>query len=172
MSEKKKKPFYKRTWFIVIVVIIVIAAISGGEDDKNSANNNPPKQEENQSVSNNQNAEESEPVEEITYVQADAGQMIQELSDNSLKAQQTYKGQYLEVTGKINVIDSSGKYISIDGVNDSFTLIDITCYLKNDDQRDVVANSGVGETVVVKGKVKDVGEVMGYSINVDEIIAK
>lgn len=46
------------------------------------------------------------------------------------------------------------------------------CYLQNDEQRDIVVESARNQTVVIKGKVTKVGEVMGYSIKVDEIIPK
>ncbi|WP_138159257.1 OB-fold protein [Peptoniphilus catoniae] len=153
----EKKPFYKRVWFIALVVIVIIVALMPkGDKDGNSTVN--------------EAAETS--TKEITYTPVDAGQMLDDLENNALNAEKTYKDQDLEITGKIYAIDSSGKYIAIDGLNSEFTISGVTCYLKNDEQKDVVASVSKGATVVVRGHVTDVGEVMGYSVNIDEIEAK
>lgn len=166
---KIKKPFYKRVWFIVLAVFVLIGIISklGGGDNTDNTKSTPHKAvEETQDEANNEEAEE------ITYKQVDAGQMLQELEDNALKASDEYTDQYVEVTGKIYNIDSSGKYVNIDGINDEFTMTGIMCYMKNDDQKSVVSNAAKGQTVTVKGKVTKVGEVMGYSLDMDEIVAQ
>lgn len=152
----EKKPFYKRVWFIVLVVVVIIAAVMPkGDKDADTAN---------------KTAETS--TKEITYTAADAGQMLSDLENNALNAEKTYKDKDLEITGKVFNIDSSGKYINIDGLNSEFTMTGITCNLQNDEQRDVVASISKGATVVVRGHVTDVGEVLGYTINVDQIEAK
>lgn len=152
----EKKPFYKRVWFIVLVVVVIIAAVMPkGDKGADTAN---------------KTAETS--TKEITYTAADAGQMLSDLENNALNAEKTYKDKDLEITGKVFNIDSSGKYINIDGLNSEFTITGITCNLQNDEQRDVVASISKGATVVVRGHVTDVGEVLGYTINVDQIEAK
>ena len=152
----EKKPFYKKWWFIAIIVIIVaIALMPTGDENSNS---------------NNQSDQAS--TKEITYTPVDAGQMLEELENNALNAEKTYKDNDFEITGKIYNIDSSGKYINIDGLNSEFTLSGIRCDLRNDEQRDIVASLSKGSTVIVRGHVTDVGEVLGYVLNVDEIEAK
>lgn len=161
----EKKPFFKRTWFIILAVVLIIIIMSNvlghGKSD-NSSNSS------SQSVNTDSNSE----AKKITYSSVDASTMLENLNSNALKAEKTYKDKYVEVTGKVYNIDSSGKYINIDGVNDQFTITGIMCSLKTDKQRDVVAELTKGQTVVVKGKVTSVGEVLGYSLDVDEIIAK
>lgn len=98
--------------------------------------------------------------------------MNADLKNNALKAEKTYKDQYVEISGKVIVIDSSGQYISIADPNDEFAIIGITCYLKNDDQRNIVSELSNNQIVTVKGKVTQVGEVLGYSLDVNEIIAQ
>lgn len=153
----EKKPFYKRVWFIVLVVIVLIAALM-------------PKTDKGSDATANKTAETS--TKEITYTPVDAGQMLSDLENNALNAEKTYKDKDLEITGKIFNIDSSGEYINIDGVNSEFTITGITCNLQNDEQRDVVASISKGATVVVRGHVTDVGEVLGYTIKVEQIEAK
>lgn len=167
----EKKPFYKKKWFIVIAAIVVIGAIGsslGGDKDGGS------KPAETQQTASEAPAEapakEEEAPKEYTAVTAD--QMIQDLQDNALKAQETYKDKYLEISGKLSNVDSSGKYISIDGVNGDFNLVTIQCYIKSDEQKSIVAELSRDQNVTIKGKVTRVGEVMGYSLDIDEIIAQ
>ena len=96
-------------------------------------------------------------------------QMMDDLNSNSLKAESTYKDQYVEITGRLDVIDSSGKYISLFPENDEFAFIGVQCYIKNDEQKQKVMEMSTGDIVTLKGKVKLVGEVIGYSLDIDEI---
>ena len=98
--------------------------------------------------------------------------MIQDIEDNALKAQSTYKDKYFEISGKLSNVDSSGKYIGVDGTNGDFNLVNIQCYIKSDEQKNVVAELSKDQNIVVKGKVTNVGEVMGYSVDIDEIKAQ
>ncbi len=152
----EKKPFYKRVWFIVLVIIVALVALMPKGDKSN----------------NDASKASDTSTKEITYTAVDAEKMLADLESNALNAEKTYKDKDLEITGKIYVIDSSGKYIAIDGINSEFTMSGITCYLQNEEQKDIVAGSSKGSTVVVRGHVTDVGEVLGYKLNVDEIEVK
>ena len=94
---------------------------------------------------------------------------MDDLYSNAMKATDKYEKQYVELTGRLNVIDSSGKYISITPVDDEFAIMGVQCYIKNDDQKTAIMDMSIGDTVIVKGKITDVGEVMGYSLDIDEI---
>ena len=50
-----------------------------------------------------------------------------------------------------------------------FTLANVQCYIKGDEQLDKVKEMEIGDTVTVKGKITDVGEIMGYELKVDSI---
>ena len=43
------------------------------------------------------------------------------------------------------------------------------CYIKKDAQREILMNKSKGDTVVIKGKIITIGEIIGYSINIDEV---
>ena len=69
--------------------------------------------------------------------------------------------------------DAPKEYTSV-LVNDlmadgDFEIIGVQCYIKNDEQKTKVASMTKGETVTLKGKCTDVGEVFGYSLDIDEI---
>ena len=86
-----------------------------------------------------------------------------------MNASDKYKDQYVELTGKLNVIDSNGKYISLVSSDDEFAITGVQCYFQSDEQKSAVKSAAIGDTLVVKGKITDVGEVMGYSLNMDEV---
>ena len=75
----------------------------------------------------------------------------------------------MELTGELSVIDSSGSYIDIIPMYDEFAIMGVQCYLQNEEQKQDVMELSIGDTVVVKGKITDVGEIMGYSLDIESI---
>lgn len=151
----KKKPVYKKWWFWVIVVLAV--AIVGAS----SAND---------SGSNNDGTSPSSSSVEIVYEKVDLQTMFDDLGNNAMSAEQKYQNKYIEVEGKISNFDSDGEYISIEAISaGSFNLDTMMCYIKNDSQRQFIMQKSKGDTVTIKCKVKSIGEVLGYSVNINEI---
>lgn len=109
------------------------------------------------------------PNEEKEYTPYSVADMIDDLNANALNASEKYKDQYVEITGKLRNIDSDGKYISLDPDNDEFNLIGIQCNIKDDTQKNKVSGMIIGDPVTLKGKITSVGEVLGYSLDIDEI---
>lgn len=165
---KNKKPIYKRPWFIAVIAIIILGAIGGslgGETaDKPGKTDAPVSQSENI----NTTQPESE-TPEITYTAYAVSELMDDLNGNALKAAEKYKDQYVELTGRLNVIDSSGMYISIVSTKDEFAILGVQCYIKSEDQKTAVMDMAVGDTLVVKGKITDVGEILGYSLDIDSV---
>ena len=154
---KVKKPFYKKPWFIIVAAIIVIAAISSSGGDNNSSN------------SEDTASTKQTDTKEIEYTEYSVSQMISDLEANALKAENTYKNKYVKITGKLSNIDSDGKYISISSDNGGFSLHSIQCFIKNDDQKKSVMNMSIGDSITVKGKITNIGEILGYQLNIDSI---
>lgn len=171
MWGKNKKPIYKRPWFIVLVVLIVIGAIgsAGGKDESSNTVSKENNTTTNDTVADNKDSSQKEVEEEISYTAYNVSELMDDLNSNAMKATDKYEKQYVELTGRLNVIDSSGKYISITPVDDEFAIMGVQCYIKNDDQKTAIMDMSIGDTVIVKGKITDVGEVMGYSLDIDEI---
>ena len=146
---KTKKPIYKRVWFWILAIVVVVVAVGslGGGDDGNSEG----------------------PSEPIEYTVCTVDEMIALLEENALSASDTYKDQYVEVTGRLDVIDSNGNYISIYPINNEFALTGVQCKIKNDEQLDTVKSLTKGQNVTIQGKVTDVGEVLGYTMDIDAI---
>ena len=109
------------------------------------------------------------PVAEIVYTPVTIETLFDDLNTNPAKAENLYQDAYIEVTGKINVIDSDGQYISIESSNDKYWLDSISCYIQNKDQLNVIFEKVKGDKVTIKGQINDIGEIMGYSINIHSI---
>lgn len=158
-------------WVIIAIVVIgIIGAAAGGGDDesKEVSSTNSTTQEQQNNATDTQKKEE-ETKEEITYTAYTVTQMMDDLKANALKAESTYKDQYVEITGRLSNIDSSGKYISLTPEDDEWAIIGVQCYIKSEEQKEKVMEMSVDDVVTLKGKVKSVGEVMGYSLDIDEI---
>lgn len=162
---KNKPPIYKRWWFIAIIVIIVLAAIGGSGSSDSSGSTS--------STATSKTAVSSSSSEAaIEYTAYTVTELSEDLDSNALKAADKYKGQYVELTGRLSVIDSNGKYISIVDSTDEWAITGVQCYIKNDEQKQVVMDMSVGDEIVVKGKITDVGEVLGYFLDMTETPVK
>ena len=159
---KNKKPLYKRPWFIVVIAIIIIGAIGsiGGDKISKKAEKNDTK------VTTSENAK----TPKKTYKAYAVSVLMDDLKSNALKAADKYEDQYVELTGRLNVIDSSGKYISIVSTKDEFAILGVMCYIKSEEQKSAVMKMSIGDTLVVKGKIRSVGEVLGYYLDIDEVV--
>lgn len=151
MAEKKRK------FPIWIIVVIVVFFIIGGGIKSNSQS----------SLSKSTTKSDTPAV--ISYDVCDIDTMEKELNDNSLAASEKYKGKYIEVKGKLQTIDSDGKYISIESTKAEFTLFSLHCSITDASQRDFIKQIKKGDTITIKGKVTMVGELLGYSLDIKEI---
>ena len=143
------KPIFKKWWFWLIIVlgVLIIGSAMGTGTSTSDVSSDSKK-----------------------YEKVELQQMIDELKENALKAKNTYQGKYIEVTGKISNFDSDGAYVSIEATNaNEWNLDTVLCYIKNDKQLETLMEKSVGDNVTIKGKVTSVGEVLGYSINIDEV---
>ena len=168
---KNKAPFFKRPWFIVLVVLILLVGVGGGAGGKSGSgtvgNTRTAGSGSDGSVGRSQKAAaETVPV---TYLSCSIDQMMEDLSANALKAQETYKKQNLEITGRLGAIDSSGKYISLLPEGNPFAIIGVRCELSNDDLRAKVARMNKDDIITLRGQCTDVGEVLGFTVKVDSI---
>lgn len=156
-GAKLKKPIYKRAWFIILCILLI-----GGIGSNLGGNDSTPAPESDA-------ATVEQPVVEApkTPTTVTADDMINTLDANALNAEQTYNDMYLEVTGKVSVIDSDGAYFSIEG-SDPYSFTNIQCFI-DDSMLNTVASFAEGQTVTVVGTVTEVGEVLGYMLDVESI---
>ena len=105
----------------------------------------------------------------ITYQEYDIDIMLDELENNALSASEKYKGKNIEIKGKLETIDSSGKYISVKSITKNSIFSTIRCDIKDDSQKTEIMKLNKGDVIIVKGKIKSVGEIIGYSLDISEI---
>lgn len=153
-AKNKKKRGCCSTFLFAFLIIVILVAILGNTDSK-------------ETDKSNNKVEEKENVV-IEYKKVDADTLIELLDSNALKAEKEYQDAYLEVTGKLSVIDSDGKYISISS-SDPFSFMGIQCYIKNESQLNKVLEMEVGDVIVVKGQISEIGEVLGYTMDIDDL---
>ena len=143
-----KKPIYQQGWFIVVIIIGVLAIMvsTGGTSEENK--------------------------EDISYTAYTVDQLMEDLNKNAANASGVYKEQYVELTGRLAVIDSDGKYISIHPLKDKWTIIGVQCSIENEEQKNAVMQMAIDDTIVVRGKITGVGEIFGYYLDMDSIERK
>jgi predicted nucleic acid-binding Zn ribbon protein len=161
-GKVNKKPVYKRTWFIILFVIIALAAVGNliGGDDDSVADSAQPNTED--VVSNSVEATKPDPI----IITVD--DLVDALDENALNASNTYKKAYVQMTGKLSNIDSSGDYFSLAPLNDPYSFSTIFCSIGKE-HLDQVSNFKKDQEVTVIGTITDVGEVMGYYLEVETI---
>ena len=162
---KVAKPVYKKVWFwiLIAIVIIVAASASGGEE---GTSENEKRVEVSTSVETNNTVVE----EKIEYEVVNLQTLYDELEANALKAEKNYNKKHIEFACKIASFDSDGNYIAVEPVNASdWNFITSNCYIKNDTQLDFLLEKNVDDVITIKGKVKSIGEILGYSIDIDEV---
>ena len=128
----------------IFLIIIAIALIGGGEDSS--------KKEE----------------KDIEYNKVDIQAMYDDLENNPAAAAEKYKDTYIEFSGSMDVIDSDLAYIGV-MPTEGFHIVSVRCDLKDDAQKDFVKNAAKGDVVTVKGKCTEVGEILGYTVDVKEL---
>lgn len=171
-GAKNSKPIYQKPWFIVLAVLIVLSIIGNGLGNNDNSSSKNPNQNSSQKDNNEQKEGNKEPEKQeevIEYEITTVSQLMDDLKTNALKAQETYKDKYYELTGKLSTIDASGKYISLVPGVETFEISGIQCKINNDELRAQVAEMKEGDTVTLRGKITDVGEVLGYTLTVDSI---
>lgn len=147
---------FKKWWFWVIVVLVVVAVGSNTSDSTASADS---------AVAGTPSVGAT-----INYEVVDLQQMMDELDANALKAEKTYQNKYIQITCKIANFDSDGKYISVEPVGaDEWNFNTALCYIKNEAQLNFLLEKSVGDTITIKCKVKSVGEVLGYTFDMNEV---
>ena len=158
-GAKNKKPIYKRVWFWCVLVLILMAIVSSVGENKTPS-------DPSASVGSTINEDKDVKVEYTAY---SVDEMMDDLDDNPLNASEKYLKKDVEITGKLDAIDSSGNYISVFPEHDEWAVIGVHCSIKTDEQLDKLKKMSIGDKITVNGKITDVGEVLGYYLDIDSI---
>ena len=160
-GAKNKKPIYKKWWFYAILVIILLGGMLSQGDGNTSLENK---------ASDSHDSSAITAPSPVQYTHYKVTELFDVLNENALNAKNMYKGQYVELEGYLGTIDSDGKYIAIDAGDDMDYLFEsIQCYMKSDEQKQIVMSLKSGDPIIIRGRITDVGEVLGYTLNIDSI---
>lgn len=159
---------------LIIIGVIVVLGIIGaamGRNEKKDTNIAPQTAEE--TAKETTDAATETATEEITYTEYDMSELMDDLENNAAAANEKYKGQYVALTGRLSNIDAQGSYINLTDSNDQFAIQGCQCYVRGKQEiSDIVKTLSKDDIITVKGKITDVGEVMGYSLDIDEIVTE
>jgi hypothetical protein len=141
-------------WLIIIIVIFGLGIIANiGDNSDNKSSNSKAKQKE------------------IEYTKVTKDDLDEALKNNAAVAKDTYDGKYVEISGKLGTIDSDLKYISLMSSTNKYDFNGVYCRIKDKKQKETVKTLTKGQKIIVKGKITDVGEVLGYYLDITEIKA-
>lgn len=111
---------------------------------------------------------------EINYKIVTVDTLYDELHDNILRAEQTYQNEYVELSGELESIDSSGKYFLIISPDDnsvfSFQKATVHCSITDDSQVNALLEKSVGDSITVHGQITKIKEKSGYTLSLIEIV--
>lgn len=165
---KEKKPLTKRAWFWVLIGIFVIgiygniADVSSNRSDKPTAASTTPTE--------NTIAETPMETPSTTYSDEDLSAMIQLVKDYPMQAED-YTGQYIRVSGYLRGVDSDGKYFTIVEDKDALVFTDNIQWNmeKNPEAQEFIKHTAKDTYITVEGRITDVGEVIYYLGDVDNV---
>lgn len=146
-------------WTIGLIALIVFVVIVGAGGDS----------EDSSYTGSGSNSSQTQ--ENIEYIKITKDDLDAALENNAAAAKEAYNKKYVEISGKLGTIDSDLKYISLDSSTKNWDLRGIHCYIKNDQQKAIVMSLTKDQEITIRGKITNVGEVVGYYLDITEIIA-
>jgi lysyl-tRNA synthetase class II len=149
-------------WIIVVLACLLVSSVVFVEDIIQTG------EQETTAEETQIDAPETEPSRE--YMVRTVTQLIADLEANAMNAKEKYEGEYVEITGRVDTIDASGVYIGLYPSDDEWALTGVTCLIKNKKQKEFVRTISTGDIVTVRGKITSVGELMGFSLNIEEFV--
>lgn len=107
------------------------------------------------------------------FIEISAQNLMNELEANAARANKNFNGKYVKITNAIVTnIDSDGDYINVNDSNIISNIISLTsiqCSPKYESTKEQIFNLNNGQTITVYGKIKDVGEIIGYYVELLKI---
>ena len=152
---KKYGGLLTKWWVWLIGIVIVLGAIGGQEDTTTASSNNV----------ETKNAEETiKPTEEVKKeetIKVSVDDLVNLYNENEVKADKTYKGKLIEITGKVDDIGVilSSTFVTLQ-TSDEYAISRPQCTFDKQEEIDKIADLSKGDTVTI------IGRVGGKSLNV------
>ena len=143
----------KRFKYLLTIAVLVIFAIGFGASDE--------------SDSSKETLEEVPTQMEHVSVET----MFKNLKENAMRAQSMYHGKWFEISGLLGTMDSEGSYFSLEEM-DQYSFNSVFCSIPKERRSEItdkLINMQKGDLITVKGKITDMGEVMGYTVKIVDV---
>jgi lysyl-tRNA synthetase class II len=115
-----------------------------------------------------QTEEDAEPAKtepKPTYSVINIEEVGAEWDKNPYNAKELYVGKYVEITGRLFFIGSSGSLITLETENDTWDLTTAHCLLTTQKQKDHLRNLVIDDIVTVRGKITSVYGSFGLEVH-------
>lgn len=162
--QKKQGGIVK--WVIIGVIVLALIGSISGENEETGETTTQAANVETTKAQETNTAEETTTEKQIEYTVYSVSEMVEDLKANALRAESKYQDQYVEITGRLNVIDSDGEYITLVPDDEQFAIIGVQCSIENDEQLAKVMEMNVDDVITVRGQITTIGEVLGYFLEI------
>lgn len=143
---------------VIVTIILVISVLSGGEGEDNTGVADS-QQGNSSTISESSNEAANDAEEEMEVISVTAEDLYSAYEENSVNADNLYKGNIVSVTGVVSNIGqdiiTKKPCVSLDS-GDEFGLYPVQCFFS--DSSDALANLRDGDIVTIVGKCT------GYSV--------
>lgn len=103
------------------------------------------------------------------FIEISAQSLMNELESNAARANKNFNGKYVKITNAVVTnIESDGDFINVNS-SDIISLTSIQCSPKYESTKEQIFNLNNGQIITVYGQIKDVGEIIGYYVELLKI---
>lgn len=106
----------------------------------------------------------------IKYNKYTVSKLMSDLENNAYKAEEKHNQEYVEISGRVDVINSNGKSFTLYPSDNKYAWQGVQCSILIDAQKEKILDFNKGDMVTVKGKITLVDEYWGYSMDVYQIV--
>ena len=114
---------------------------------------------------------ETDKYANISYEDVNIASLQTELENNALRAETAYQDKYVQLKCVLAGIDSDGSYITVKAYgDDSWWPFTLQCFLTESEQEDILLKLEIGDDLIIRGQITQIGEVVGYLVDIHTIL--
>jgi len=155
--------------FLLIIIIIIIIFNYFGKVNNSQTSDESINTSIDESINTSIDESSNIPFDESERITVDIDTLFEDLDNNAMVAEEKYNNARIKLTGKIKSFDSDGKYFSIGSPDNSYMFSSILCDI-TEDQKSELMKFSKGDLITLKGTITSIGEIIGYSLDVEEIL--
>jgi len=160
MNNNNGKSGCFSNFLLIIIIIIIIFNYFGKVNNSQTSD---------ESINTSIDESSNIPFDESERITVDIDTLFEDLDNNAMVAEEKYNNARIKLTGKIKSFDSDGKYFSIGSPDNSYMFSSILCDI-TEDQKSELMKFSKGDLITLKGTITSIGEIIGYSLDVEEIL--